>query len=100
MTMTTAAEFAKSGITGQTFREITEKFGMPFNEIGKSDAVMGNYALAFAWYRAHEHMPVPAAYDKAMTLTINEVEALFEDGDDPAVKAAVDFDSQPPKTTP
>lgn len=98
--MTTAAEFAKSGVTGQTFREITEKFGKPFNKIGEDDPVMGNYAIAFAWFREREHLPVPAAFDKAMTLTTSQVEALFEDPTAPGVQAVVDFASQPPTTTP
>lgn len=98
--MTTAAEFAKAGITGQTFREITEKFGKPFNRIGEDDPVMGNYALAFAWFREREHLPVPEAFDKAMTLTTSGVEGLFEDPTVPGVKAVVDFDSPPPTTTP
>lgn len=98
--MSTAAEFARSGITGQTFREITEKFGKPFNRIGEDDPVMGNYAIAFAWYREREHLPVQAAFDKAMTLTTAGVEALFEDPTVPGVQAVVDFDSPPPTTTP
>lgn len=98
--MTTAAEFARAGITGQTFREITEKFGKPFNRIGEEDPVMGNYALAFAWFREKDHLPIPEAFDKAMTLTTAAVEGLFEDSVPPEVKAAVDFASQPPTTTP
>ena len=98
--MATAAEFAKSGVTGQTFREITEKFGKPFNRIGEDDPVMGNYAIAFAWFREREHLPVPAAFDKAMTLTTSQVEALFEDPSLPGVQAVADFASQPPTTTP
>jgi hypothetical protein len=98
--MTTAIEFAKGGITGQTFREITEKFGKPFNRIGEDDPVMGNYALAFAWFREREHLALPAAYDKAMTLTTDGVLALFEDVDVPEVKAAADFVSPPLTTTP
>lgn len=98
--MTTAAEFAKSGITGQTFREITEKFGKPFNTVAQDDPVMANYAIGFAWFRDHEHMQVQPAYDKVMTLTTAEVEALFEDSTKPGVQAAVDFASPPPTTTP
>ena len=98
--MTTAAEFAKSGITGQTFREITEKFGKPFNTVAQEDPVMANYAIGFAWFREREHLPVAAAFDKAMTLTTEQVEALFEDPSDPGVRTAVDFASQPPMTTP
>lgn len=98
--MTTAKEFMRTGITGQTFREITEKFGKPFNAVAQEDAVMANYALAFAWFRGREHLPVPEAYDKAMTLTTAQVEALFEDPAAPVVAAAVDFASQPPTTTP
>lgn len=98
--MTTAGEFAKSGITGQTFREITEKFGEHFNGLAKSDPTMANFAVAFAWFREREHLPVPAAYDKAMTLTTAQVEALFEDPAVPEVQVAADFDSPPPTTTP
>ena len=98
--MTTAGEFARAGVTGQTFREITEKFGKPFNQIGQDDPVMGNYAIAFAWFREREHLPVPAAFDKAMTLTTAQVEELFEDSSAPEVQAVVDFDSPPPTTTP
>lgn len=98
--MTTAMEFVKAGITGQTFREISEKFGKPFNTVASDDPVMGNYALAFAWFKEREHLTVQAAYDKAMTLTTSAVEALFENGKDPKVEAAADFVSQPPMTTP
>lgn len=98
--MTTAKEFVKTGITGQTFREISEKFGKPFNTVAADDAVMGNYALAFAWFRVREHLPVPDAFDKAMTLTTADIEALFEDQADPDVKALEDFDSQPRTTMP
>lgn len=98
--MTTAGEFAKSGITGQTFREIQEKFGKPFNAVAQEDQVMANFAIAFAWFREREHLPVQAAYDKAMTLTTNGVESLFEDAEVPEVKVAVDFASPPPTTTP
>lgn len=98
--MTTAAEFAKAGITGQTFREITEKFGKPFNTVAQEDATMANFALAFAWFREREHLPVPEAYDKAMTLTTEGVERLFEDSSEPGVKAAVDFVSPPSTTMP
>lgn len=97
--MTTAAEFVKAGVTGQTFREIIEKFGKPFNTVAVEDAVMANYALAFAWFREKEHLPVPDAYDKAMTLTTAAIEALFQ-SPTAAVKAEVDFASQPPTTTP
>jgi hypothetical protein len=98
--MTTAQEFVKSGITGNTFREITEKFGKPFNAIAQEDPAMANFALAFAWFRDREHLPLPAAYDKAMGLTNSQVIGLFEDIDAPGVKAAADFDSPPPTTTP
>lgn len=98
--MATAAEFARSGITGQTFREITEKFGKPFNRVAEDDPVMANYAIAYAWFREREHLPVPAAFDKAMTLTTAQIEALFEDATTPGVQAVVDFDSPPPATTP
>lgn len=98
--MTTAAEFAKAGITGQTFREITEKFGKPFNTIAQDDPVMGNFAIGFAWFREREHLPVPAAFDKVMTLTTDQVEALFEDSNIPAVAAAADFGSPLPVTMP
>lgn len=98
--MTTAEEFMKSGITGQTWREISEKFGRPFNELAASDPVMGNYALAFAWIREREKLPIPAAYDKTMTLTTSQVEGLFDDASVPEVKAAADFVSPPPTTMP
>lgn len=98
--MTTAKEFVKTGITGQTFREIAEKFGKPFNAVADDDPVMGNYALAFAWFRVKEHLPVPAAFDKAMTLTTADIEALFDNAADPGVKALADFDSPPRTTTP
>lgn len=98
--MTTAQEFVKSGVTGQTFREITDKFGKPFNMVAQEDAVMANFALAFAWYREREHLPVPAAFDKAMTLTTEQVEKLFEDSKAPGVQAGVDFVSPPLTTTP
>lgn len=97
--MTTGEEFVKSGITGQTWREMREKFGKPFNVLGQEDPVMANYAIAFAWFREREHLPVPDAYDKAMTLTSAQVEALFEDAT-PEVKAVTDFDSPQPTTTP
>lgn len=89
--MTTAGEFARAGITGQTFREMAEKFGKPFNQLGESDPVMGNYALAFAWMREREHLPVPAAYEKALGLTTAQVEALFEKPT-AEVNAVVDFE--------
>jgi hypothetical protein len=98
--MTTAAEFAKTRITGQTFREITEKFGKPFNRIGEDDPVMGNYAIAFAWYREEKHLPVQEAFDEALKLTTSQVEGLFEDAGAPGVKAVADFESQPHTTTP
>lgn len=98
--MTTAAEFIKSGVTGQTFREITEKFGKPYNAVAQEDVAMANYALAFAWFREREHQPVATAYDSAMKLTISQVEALFEDKDASGVQAVVDFDSPPRTTTP
>lgn len=97
--MTTAAEFVKAGITGQTFREISDKFGKPFNAVAQDDQVMGNYALAFAWFREREHLPVQPAFDKAMTLTVAQIEQLFEDSTAEA-RAVVDFASQPPATTP
>jgi len=97
--MTTSTEFQKAGITGQTFREISEKFGKTWNNLVQEDAIMTNYALAFAWFREREHLQVQAAYDKALTLTIDGVEALFEEST-PEVKAVVDFDSPPPTTTP
>lgn len=97
--MSTAEEFVKAGITGQTFREISEKFGKPFNRVAEEDPVMANYALAFAWYREREHLQVQAAYDKAMTLTTTAVEGLFEDAT-PEVKAVADFGSTPRTTTP
>jgi hypothetical protein len=96
--MTTSKEFIKGGVTGQTFREITEKFGKPFRTLGEADAVMSVYALGFAWFREREHLPVPAAYDKAMSWSIDQIEALFEESDDAEVEA--DFVSPPPTTTP
>jgi len=97
--MSTSDEFLKGGITGQTFREITEKFGRPFNRIAEEDEVSANYALAFAWFREREHLPVQAAFDKAHTLTIDGVVELFEENK-PEVAAVVDFASPPPTTTP
>jgi hypothetical protein len=97
--MTTANEFLKAGITGQTFREIAEKFGGSFNTVSTEDPVMGNYAVAFAWFREKEHLPVQAAFDKAMTLTTAGVEALFDDDTKPGSKAVVDFVSPPSTTT-
>lgn len=97
--MTTAKEFARAGITGQTFREIQEKFGKSWNELGQSGDIMTNYALAFAWFRDREHLPVPAAYDKAMQLTTDGVNALFDDGDDVDVQKHADFVSPPSTTT-
>lgn len=98
--MTTSEEFIKAGVTGQTFRDIADKFGKPFTAIAADDPVMANYALAFAWFREREHLPVPAAYDKAMTLTNAAIEALFEDDKDPKVVAVADFASPPPMTMP
>lgn len=98
--MTTAAEFVKSGITGHTFREIREKFGAPFERLSDEDKVMTNYALAFAWVRENEQLPVEAAHDKALKMHMSEIEALFEDDGDPKVKAAADFVSQPSTTMP
>ena len=98
--MATAAEFVKSKITGQTFREIAEKFGKPFNRVAEEDPVMGNYAIAFAWFRETEKLQVQEAFDKAMALSTEGVEGLFEDAKDPAVKVQADFVSQPPTTTP
>lgn len=97
--MTTAREFARAGITGQTFREITEKFGKPFNRVAEEDPVMGNYAIAFAWYREREHLPVQEAFDKAMGRTTAQVEGLFEE-QTPEVAAVVDFDLPTPTMTP
>lgn len=96
--MTTTQEFVRGGITGQTFREITEKFGKPFKALGEADAVMSVYALGFAWFREREHMPVPAAYDKALSLPLEQIEQLFADG--AGEDAASDFGSPPPTTTP
>lgn len=98
--MATAKEFAKSGITGQTFKEITDKFGQNFNALAESDKTMANFALAFAWFRDREHLPVPEAYAKALGLTTSQVVALFEDHEKPGVEAAADFVSPPPTTTP
>lgn len=98
--MTTMKEFVKSGITGQTFREITEKFGKPFKSLGEEDAVMSVYALGFAWFRERERLPLPAAYDRAMGSTVDQIESLFQDENEKGVKAEVDFASQPSTTTP
>lgn len=98
--MSTAEEFVKSGITGQTFREITEKFGKSFNAVAQEDPVMANYAVAFGWFREREHLQVQAAFDKAMTLTTAAIEELFEDTKAPGVVAVADFASPPPTTTP
>jgi hypothetical protein len=98
--MTTGEEFVKAGITGQTFKEINEKFGKTFNQLATDDPAMANFAMGFAWFREREHLPVPAAYEKAMSLTNADVEALFEDPTTPEVKAVVDFASPPPMTTP
>lgn len=98
--MTTAKEFVKAGVTGQTFREISEKFGKSFNAVCEEDPVMGNYALAFAWFREREHLQVQPAFDKAMTLTNAGIESLFEDTTAPGVSAMADFVSPPPATTP
>ena len=51
-----------SGVTGQTHKEIKEKFGFSFNDLVKAEDLMANFALAFAWFRETDHMPVPAAY--------------------------------------
>lgn len=98
--MTTISEFVKSGITGQTFREIREKFGQALDRIGDEDKVMSLYAIGFAWFREREHLPMPAAYDKAMSYNVEQIETLFEDERNPDVKAAADFVSQPTTTTP
>lgn len=98
--MTTSQEFIKAGITGQTFREIREKFGRPLKELGAEDAIMSTYALGFAWFREREHLPVQSAYDKAMGYSIEAIEDLFEDDSDPQIQTAVDFASQPPTTKP
>jgi len=95
--MTTGMECMKSGVTGQTYREIIEKFGNNINRISEQDEVSANYAIAFAWFREREHLPVQAAYEKSMSLTITQIEALFEEPT-PEVQAAVDFVS-PPSTT-
>lgn len=98
--MTTSTEFVKAGITGHTLREITEKFGKPWSRIAEEDPLMANYGLAFAWFREREQLPVEAAYDKAMKLTSQAISDLFEDEKKPGVKAAADFVSPPPATTP
>lgn len=98
--MVTAQEFVKTGMTGHTFREIREKFGQSFDRIPDDDKLMTNYALAFAWVRVREQLPIDAAYDKALNMTTAQIEALFEDSSDPLVKAQSDFVSQPPATTP
>lgn len=98
--MTTAAEFVKSGVTGQTFQEIIEKFGKNFNALAEDDQVMANFAIGFAWYREREHLPVPEAFEKAMKLTTAAVEALFDDPKVPGVQAVSDFVSPPPTTKP
>jgi hypothetical protein len=97
--MTTAQEFIQSGITGQTFREIQDKFGSPFNSLMIDDPVMGNYALGFAHFRDREHLSVPEAWERVMKLSTAAVAALFEEPT-PEAKAASDFASQPPTTTP
>lgn len=96
--MTTLAEFMKGGITGQTFREITEKFGKPLNALAEADAVMSMYATGFAWFREREHLPVPAAYEKAMGWTVDQIEALFEVGAEAETQA--DFGLPSHTTTP
>lgn len=93
--MATSAEFVRAGVTGQTFREISEKFGKPFNRLAEDDPVSGNYALAFAWFREKEKLPVPAAFDKAMGLTVAGIEALFEPS---TGEVEADFVSPPPTT--
>lgn len=98
--MATAAEFVKSKVTGQTFREISEKFGKPFNRVAEEDPVMANYAIAFAWFRETDHLQVQEAFDKAMSLSTSQIEGLFDDAKDPGVKANADFVSPPPTTTP
>lgn len=98
--MTTISEFVKSGVTGQTFREIREKFGQPLDRIGDEDRVMSLYAIGFAWFRERDHLPASAAYEKAMSFNVEQIEALFEDEKDADVKAAADFVSPPPTTTP
>lgn len=98
--MTTPKEFLKVGVTGHTFREITEKFGKNFNAIAAEDPSMANMALGFAWFREREHLPVEAAYDKAMNCTTAQIEDLFEDDKKPGAKAVTDFVSPPPTTTP
>lgn len=98
--MATAQEFINSGITGQTFREIKDKFGESFNDLATQDKVMYNYAIAFAWCRNRDHLPVPEAWDRSMGMTNTEIAALFEDESEPEVKAAADFVSTPPTTTP
>ena len=98
--MTTSKEFLKAGVTGQTFREITEKFGRNFNRLSEEDELMANYALGFAWLREREHLPVPEAYTKALGLTIGQIMDYFEDPEIPEVAVNADFVSQPPTTTP
>lgn len=98
--MTTAQEFINSGITGQTFREIKDKFGDSFNDLAAQDKVMYNYAIAFAWHRNKEHLPVPEAWDKAMAMTNTQIGDLFDDGTEPEVKATADFAQPQPTTTP
>lgn len=99
MKLATAAEFVKSGITGHTFREISEKFGKPFNRLADDDPVMGNFAIAFAVFRVREHLPVPDAFEKAMSLTNEQIEGLFEP-ETAETKAVADFVSPPSTTTP
>jgi hypothetical protein len=96
----TPEEFTKTRITGQTFREISEKFGKAFNDLGQGDPIMANYAIAFAWFREMEHLPVPEAYSNAMALTTAAVEGLFEDRSDATVQAVSDFVSRPLETMP
>lgn len=97
--MTTASEFVKGGITGQTFREITEKFGKPLDQIPAEDKMMSLFAMGFAWFREREHLSVPDAYSKAMGCTPEQISDLFEP-ETKKTKAEADFDSQPPTTTP
>lgn len=99
--MATMTAFTKTGIKGQTFREIAEKFGKPLRELGESDAVMSLYAIGFAWFRESEHLPVPEAYAKAMDSTLGSIEGLFDPEPKSAKeKAEEDFVKPPSTTTP
>lgn len=99
--MATITGFTKTGIKGQTFREIAEKFGKPLRELGESDAVMSLYAVGFAWFRETEHLPLPEAYAKAMDCNLESIEGLFDpEPKNAKAKAEADFVKPPSTTTP